>query len=132
MFSMAGLRGTRQRLNVLSLALLLSLTVFLWGLNYKVSLYYAQTSRHAVPAAKLLSQRERPQSVGAIEHLLSQRDWLAKLPKTHTDGGALIVPCLPEQAEQRTASIIRACDPHCIPAASTYDPSAPRAPPSLA
>lgn len=42
----------------------LAAAVFLWGTEYKVSLYpHGYKSRPAVPSAKLLSERERPASV---------------------------------------------------------------------
>jgi hypothetical protein len=41
--------------------LMLSLAVFGWGLQYKLSLYQAKNSiSHQAPEAKLLSQKERP------------------------------------------------------------------------
>jgi hypothetical protein len=43
---------------------LLILGIFSWGLEYKLSLYQtAQTQQLTVPAAKLLSQKERPQTL---------------------------------------------------------------------
>jgi hypothetical protein len=126
---MTGLGGTRQRLNVLTLALLLSLTVFLWGLHYKVSLYYAQASGHAAPAAKLLSQRERPQSVEAIEHLLAQRDWPIKLPKSRIDNSALPLAWLVEQTPSPATSLVRTSLKMGHPRSSAATSFSPRAPP---
>jgi hypothetical protein len=41
--------------------LMLSLAVFGWGLQYKLSLYQSKNSiNHLTPEAKLLSQKERP------------------------------------------------------------------------
>jgi len=46
---------------------LLILGIFSWGLEYKLSLYQvAQTPQITVPAAKLLSQKERPLSQNAL------------------------------------------------------------------
>jgi hypothetical protein len=47
---------------LLSFGLLtLSMAVFGWGLQYKLSLYQAKSSiAHLTPEAKLLSQKERP------------------------------------------------------------------------
>jgi hypothetical protein len=40
---------------------MLSMAVFGWGLQYKLSLYKAKSSiTHLAPVAKLLSQKERP------------------------------------------------------------------------
>jgi hypothetical protein len=47
--------------------LMLSLAVFGWGLQYKLSLYQAKTSiAHLTPEAKLLSQKERPATTRAL------------------------------------------------------------------
>jgi hypothetical protein len=60
----------RRRAFLLPLGLLmLSMAVFGWGLQYKLSLYKSKDSiSHLAPEAKLLSQRERPatgQAMGA-------------------------------------------------------------------
>ncbi len=54
--------GNRHRAVLLPLGLLmLSMAVFGWGLQYKLSLYQGKDSiTHLTPAAKLLSQKERP------------------------------------------------------------------------
>jgi hypothetical protein len=54
--------GNRRRAVLLPLGLLmLSMAVFGWGLQYKLSLYQGKDSTsHQVPVAKLLSQKERP------------------------------------------------------------------------
>lgn len=55
--------------------LLLAIAVFAWGLQYKMSLYNASNSLSAsVPHAKLLSQKERPESDVASIRLDSTRD----------------------------------------------------------
>src|ERR1700753_3566391 len=47
--------------------LMLSLAVFGWGLQYKLSLYQGKSSvAHLTPEAKLLSQKERP-LVGQVQ-----------------------------------------------------------------
>ncbi len=53
---------------LLSFGLLtLSMAVFGWGLQYKLSLYQAKSSvAHLTPEAKLLSQKERPM-VGQVQ-----------------------------------------------------------------
>jgi hypothetical protein len=44
------------------------MAVFVWGLQYKLSLYHSQDKiSHAGPEAKLLSQKERPVTGGAVE-----------------------------------------------------------------
>lgn len=54
--------GNRHRAVLLPLGLLmLSMAVFGWGLQYKLSLYQGKDSiTHLTPEAKLLSQKERP------------------------------------------------------------------------
>jgi hypothetical protein len=45
--------------------------VFLWGVQYKLSLYCSETTQRSIPAAKLLSESERPISITQIEKLLA-------------------------------------------------------------
>jgi hypothetical protein len=60
--------GNRRRAVLLPLGLLmLSLAVFGWGLQYKLSLYQGKNSvAHLTPEAKLLSQKERPAATPAL------------------------------------------------------------------
>jgi hypothetical protein len=47
--------------------LMLSMAIFGWGLQYKLSLYQGKSSiAHLIPEAKLLSQKERP-LVGQVQ-----------------------------------------------------------------
>jgi hypothetical protein len=51
-----------QSLNIMGM-LFLAISVFAWGLQYKMSLYNPSSGlTAAVPHAKLLSQKERPES----------------------------------------------------------------------
>ena len=61
-------RGKRHCAFLLSFGLLvLSMAVFGWGLQYKLSLYQGKSSiAHLTPEAKLLSQKERP-LVGQVQ-----------------------------------------------------------------
>ncbi|MGC2402444.1 MAG: hypothetical protein WA510_21800 [Acidobacteriaceae bacterium] len=48
--------------------LMLSMAVFAWGLQYKLSLYKThQSITHVAPEAKLLSQKERPVTGQAVD-----------------------------------------------------------------
>jgi hypothetical protein len=48
--------------------LMLSLAVFGWGLQYKLSLYQSKNSiTHQAPEAKLLSQKERPATAQMLD-----------------------------------------------------------------
>src|ERR1035437_9990026 len=60
---------TRRRMPALVVILLLAFAVSFWGLQYKLSLYHARAAHPAAPAAKLLSQRERPLANRLLEIL---------------------------------------------------------------
>lgn len=51
---------TRLKYPALMLVVMLGSAVFIWGLGYKLSLYHRVTAQRSTPAAKLLSQEERP------------------------------------------------------------------------
>lgn len=61
---------TRRRLPALVVVAMLAIAVCCWGLQYKLSLYHAVGAHSAAPAAKLLTQKERPQTSGHLESLL--------------------------------------------------------------
>jgi hypothetical protein len=46
---------------------LLSVSLFSWGLRYKLSLYYSHQDSPKMAAAKLLSQKERPATAQATQ-----------------------------------------------------------------
>jgi len=59
--------------------LMLSMAVFGWGLQYKLSLYKAKNSiTHLAPEAKLLSQKERPMALQPASEFPTE---LPSLPK---------------------------------------------------
>jgi hypothetical protein len=62
--AMKHLQKSRRQLTLLVACLVtLGAAVFVWGLSYKLSLYDPpQASSHQMPAAKLLSSRERPRT----------------------------------------------------------------------
>jgi hypothetical protein len=62
--AMKQLQKSRRKLTLLLACLVtLGAAVFVWGLSYKLSLYDPpQASSHQMPAAKLLSNRERPKT----------------------------------------------------------------------
>jgi len=65
-----------RALNVMGV-LFLAVAVFTWGLQYKMSLYNTSSGLTAsVPHAKLLSQKERPESNVASIRLNSTQDLL--------------------------------------------------------
>jgi hypothetical protein len=69
--------GNRRRAVLLPLGLLmLSMAVFGWGLQYKLSLYKSKDSiSHMAPEAKLLSQKERTAAVQAPVQLQRFSTW---------------------------------------------------------
>jgi hypothetical protein len=70
--------------------LMLSMAVFGWGLQYKLSLYKAKNSiTHLAPEAKLLSQKERPMALQPASKLPTE---LPSLPKISL---ALVVALAP-------------------------------------
>lgn len=60
---------SRRRPSSLTLAVLLGSAVFFWGLGYKLSLYQPAAATHSEPAARLLSQKERPAPVLHLDRL---------------------------------------------------------------
>jgi hypothetical protein len=80
-------RISRRCAFLLSFGLLtLSMAVFGWGLQYKLSLYQGKGSiAHSTPEAKLLSQKERP----LVAQALSIRP--TKLPVFHLFPALLMV-----------------------------------------
>lgn len=60
-------RTNRPNAPALFFVLILAFAVCSWGLRYKLSLYHAAGARPAVPAAKLLSQKERPVSFNDVD-----------------------------------------------------------------
>jgi hypothetical protein len=56
-----------------SVALLLALAVSVWGLHYKLSLYHPSSLHAHGPAAKLLSQKERPTASAQLEQNRAKR-----------------------------------------------------------
>lgn len=60
---------SRRTHSALTLAVLLGSAVFLWGLGYKLSLYQTVVSHHSEPAARLLSQKERPVPILPLDGL---------------------------------------------------------------
>ena len=124
---------TRRKSPALMLAMALAFAVFVWGLQYKVSLYYSAAAQHAIPAAKLLSQRERPLASAPLE-----RRTLDGLPLAAFTGKSLhgTVADLPANAHLetmdrsgerlRTQASFRASD------SRHFSRIAPRAPPITA
>ena len=50
--------------------MLLACTVVFWGVQYKVSLYRSPAAQRSIPAAKLLSQDERPCTTAVVHIFL--------------------------------------------------------------
>jgi hypothetical protein len=58
---------TRRAAPALFFVLMLAFAVCFWGLHYKLSLYHLGATQTASPAAKLLSQKERPTTPGNLD-----------------------------------------------------------------
>jgi hypothetical protein len=86
-------QNRRRALLLVPGLLMLCMAVFGWGLQYKLSLYQAKESKsHLAPAAKLLSQKERPSIYQSVAHS-PVLPWPALLVLT-------LAFCLPRVAEQ--------------------------------
>jgi hypothetical protein len=94
--------GKRRFAFLLPLGLLmLSMAVFGWGLQYKLSLYQAKDSiSHLTPEAKLLSQKERPVAAKAMDVRPSELPAFPLLP-------ALLMAALTPGLYQAAARYVR-------------------------
>jgi hypothetical protein len=94
--------GKRRFAFLLPLGLLmLSMAVFGWGLQYKLSLYQAKDSiSHLTPEAKLLSQKERPVATQAMDVRPSELPAFPLLP-------ALLMAALTPGLYQAAARYVR-------------------------
>jgi hypothetical protein len=94
--------GRRRFAFLLPLGLLmLSMAVFGWGLQYKLSLYQAKDSiSHLTPEAKLLSQKERPVATQAMDVRPSELPAFPLLP-------ALLMAALTPGLYQAAARYVR-------------------------
>ena len=83
-------RTIRHRNPLWGLVAILGLAVFLWGLHYKLSLYHPAAIQHTAPAAKLLSQWERPTPDGHIaqRQFFEQSAFVTGLSTFSGDGDA--------------------------------------------
>lgn len=60
------------------ITVLLAAAVFVWGSEYKCSLYYGHSeSRSPIPVAKLLSERERAAPAASVDVRLDQAGFFA-------------------------------------------------------
>ena len=83
---------TRRRMPALVVILLLAFAVSFWGLQYKLSLYHARVAHPAVPAAKLLSQNERPRANRLLERLSSSGRPFAQATRANIWSAAAALP----------------------------------------
>jgi len=80
---------TRRRLPAFFIILMLAFAVSSWGLQYKLSLYHSLGPRHSMPAAKLLSQKERVVASTHLEKLrFSSRPYPSSTRSAFPDGVA--------------------------------------------
>ena len=83
---------TRRRMPALVVILLLAFAVSFWGLQYKLSLYHARVAHPAAPAAKLLSQNERPRANRLLERLSSSGRPFAQATRANIWSAAAALP----------------------------------------
>jgi hypothetical protein len=86
---------------------LLIFGIFSWGLEYKLSLYQAaQTRQSTVPAAKLLSQKERPQTQKDLSGVFggTQQKIFATSNMLHMGMLCAVFFCLPFLQNQKIIS----------------------------
>ena len=82
---------TRRRLPAFFIILMLAFAVSSWGLQYKLSLYHALGPRQSMPAAKLLSQKERVVASSHLEKLRhSSRPFPSSISSPFPDGVAAL------------------------------------------
>ena len=112
-----------------SVALLLALAVSVWGLHYKLSLYRPAALRARGPAAKLLSQKERPTASAQLEQNLANGRPAASA--NHSTATHSFVACsLLVQADQLPGRLLSALPDGSRPLLLlAVQPSAPRPPP---
>ena len=76
-------------------AIFLALCVFVWGLEYKLSLYDPPHSlAHLVPIAKLLSKNEQPRIASSASAVTASRAAVPLLPRTAGPNRLLFLPSL--------------------------------------
>lgn len=71
---------------------MLAFAVSLWGLQYKLSLYHARVAQPAAPAAKLLSQKERPLANRLLERLPPSGSLFAHATRANIWSAAAALP----------------------------------------
>jgi hypothetical protein len=126
-------RTNRVKSPALLLFIMLSFAVFVWGVQYKLSLYHSEIAQRAIPAAKLLSQKERLSFSTQLESLL-----LPGRPLPTTPSKQFFPTHISQQAPAQLAVSIRLERELRVPtrsrATESYDIdlSPPRAPPIAA
>lgn len=110
--------------------LMLAFAVFAWGLHYKLSLYRSEATHHRQPAAKLLSQKERPSTVMQMEHFLHHG---LPAPVVARRALAAAVAALPSNGDAEPGRYGSLVEPEANPVAEPFrhlDPFDPRGPPT--
>ena len=113
--------GSPQRIAAL---LFVSLSVFTWGLHYKLSLYNtAQQTCARMPAAKLLSPKERPPV--AVQHAqVSPSSTLAPVAFLPTENRATTVGLIRLSLLATARPPFQAMDLCCLDAVNSRPPPA--------
>lgn len=119
----------RHRWLAWTIALLLAFAVSGWGLHYKLSLYSSTALKGRGPAAKLLSQKERPVAASQLEQLAvaDATDIAHRTVAAYTLAAWALVT-LTEEAPCGRLFLGLQESPH-FQALASVRPSAPRPPP---
>lgn len=111
------------------LAVLLGSAVFCWGLGYKLSLYQSSSPQHAEPAARLLSQKERPAALVPFEALFrSGKSSQHPSPHSFFSSDLAHRPAFPLDVDGAREALARAST-SLSPLPRRNPASSPRAPP---
>lgn len=120
----------RHRRLAWTLPLLLAFAVSFWGLSYKLSLYHPVAHQH--PAAKLLSQKERPLAAIQLLPLLNRGRLVASAsPRNSSHAFAALLSSAVLNAESCLRRESGPQDPH-FPLTRSLRTIAPRPPPIAA
>ncbi|HXE08121.1 MAG TPA: hypothetical protein VN612_09500 [Acidobacteriaceae bacterium] len=114
-----------------AIALLLAFAVSVWGLHYKLSLYQPSASKAHAPAAKLLSQKERPAAAVYLEAGTDKPSNPVLFGSAPNAFATLRVAAL---AGKRPEQWILAIPETIVPPSAAFETQllAPRPPPSIA
>jgi hypothetical protein len=126
----SAIRAQSPAVRALAIGLtLLGLCVFAWGLKYKLSLYDPpRAASHQMPAAKLLSSKERDSAPNA-----AAQGPINPIVRLAGMLGLVLLACAAAPFSLQSFGSLRLafCAQHCIPSIRLSSPSFVRPPPPL-